>query len=255
MENELIQQAKNPIVYDDYTGLENVETKDLITPRLFTPGGTSKIIAEGKANVGDICISTDNSVFIPRGEHALFVPIFQYQQCIEWDAKQTGKYPGNIISQTLDKDNPLFARAENFEKTINKEGKEVLAVTKYWNILAIFSGKESYGLICISCARSNYKTAKVFMTQAKAMRTPDGKGMPLFGNVCKLYTVPTERRGYKFHTLAIDFVGVIASQEQFSYFRQASLEASKSYNKMPVVHTQEMDTEAEDNPRIDNDAF
>lgn len=249
MSNEITPTNPASLSYgNDVTGFEHSKQSDTLVGRLFTPGGTSKYVQGEKATAtaGDILISIDNSVFIKKGQEALFVPIGIFPQYIEWDHKQTGKYNANIIAQSLDPNSSLARRAEAFEKTTDKEGKEVLAVTQYRNIFAIFPDKSEVGLVSISMAKSNFAVYRSFFTKAKSLRTVDGSQLPLFGGVWSLRTKFVTKRGNNFYIFDPTHVGNVSSQDDINRFRNMAKELHEGYSRMRVDISNTQDSEAEE---------
>ncbi len=154
---------------DEMAGLENMEGRDLIIPRLVLMQALSPPVVEGDAVPGEFYESVERARVIGRDEQTRFVPSFMYKEFIAWNDRNSKEL---WSGRSLDPNGTLALAAQRGDKRHNKEGKEVFVVTEHINFIALIP---EFGLdkpFSISCAKSNWKHGKKLMNLARFRRQP-----------------------------------------------------------------------------------
>lgn len=158
---ELSTQAEAPM------GFEDEDAGDMIIPRIKVIQTLSPERKEKVANEGDII----NSLTKDRLNGKMFVPVFKFNNNIDWRDRAEG---GGILCIARDGklgiksdgSQVLCASCKRCEFDNTKQGKEALPkCTKYINFFGFFAGERMP--IILSFAKTNYNEGKKLYSLAK----------------------------------------------------------------------------------------
>lgn len=189
-------------------GLENMDARDLIIPRLMLMQGQSPQVQEGMARLGQVFASTTNEQVLDVDETCEFIPVYHYKEWIEWADRESGE---GILDRSVDPDGELAMASARSERRTTSEGKEVFRVTEYHNFIVVLPHLGLDRLLVISCARSNHKHGRALLAMARYRA-----GAPLFAGKYRLGArLEQNRRGQKYMVFSFENAGW-ADEEQFA---------------------------------------
>ncbi len=168
---------------DEMAGLENMEGRDLIIPRLVIMQSGSPAVKDrdDDAQEGEIYDSVSKELILGVDEQTHFVPCFMYKEFIAWNDRGSKEM---WAGRSLDPRSELALTAQRGDKRQDDRGNEVNVVTEHINFIVLIS---EFGLdkpFTISCAKSNWKHGKQLMNLSRYRR------QPLFAGS---YTLATQR--------------------------------------------------------------
>lgn len=147
-----------------------VRSRDVVTPRLFLLQPMSQPVVENKFRAGEF-VMNDGGVIAP-GAKAKFVVLMMWLQWIEWHPDRDVIKEERMIAKSFDPMSALAKRAEKWELVKNKLGKEVPAVTEYYNCIIALPGVDNNysNLATFGFARSSHKIGKIFINRMMGIK-------------------------------------------------------------------------------------
>jgi hypothetical protein len=150
---------------------------------------TSPAVQDGKFTAGDFVISGEDRVAIKRNATGIIVPIMFWLQWIEWHPDRNAPKSQRLIDRSTDPNSKLAVRAGRFEKVKKPDGKEMIAVTEYYNfIIALPELTGNFDeLFIFGFSKSSHKVGKLWLNRARKLRTPGGQDIaPIWSNAWEL---------------------------------------------------------------------
>lgn len=170
--NELIEEQVNTglsaPVNEPILGFEDVETDDLIVPRVKVIQALSPERKAKTADEGDII----NSLTGEKLNGKIFVPVFMFKSNIKWPVNREDPIEcmARLGKVGVSKDGVSLAcatcRQNEFDNT--KEGKDAIPLcSKYINFFGFFKGEKAP--IILSFSKTNYNEGKTMISLAKSV--------------------------------------------------------------------------------------
>lgn len=152
---------------DEMAGLENMEGRDLIIPRLVIMQSGSPAVKDREAQEGEVYDSVSKDQILGVDEETNFVPCFMYKEYIQWNNRGSAEL---WAGRSLDPRSELALTAQRGDKRTNDQGKEVFVVTEHINFIVLIPERSLEKPYTISCAKSNWKHGKQLMNLARYRR-------------------------------------------------------------------------------------
>lgn len=145
-------------------GLENMEARDMVIPRLIIMQGLSPAVVAGEAVIGEIRSSVTKEVILGRDEECAFIPIYHYKEWISWADRSSNE---GILDRSMDPDSELAQAALRGDKREDDRGREVRVVTEYHNFAVLVPNISLEFPMILSCARTNHKKGRQLLALAR----------------------------------------------------------------------------------------
>lgn len=167
VEKDLITKEETELVAQRPMGFEDEEAGDMIIPRVKVIQTLSPERKDGEAEEGDII----NSLTKDKYNGKMFVPVFKFNNNIEWKPRSEGggiKCIARDGKTGEDEDGTILwcatCRRNEFDNT--KQGKDAAPkCTKYINFFGFFAGERMP--IILSFGKTNYSEGKKLYSLAK----------------------------------------------------------------------------------------
>jgi hypothetical protein len=151
---------------DDY---KDMRKKDHLLPRANILQALSQDVVDGRYPAGTVIdSSTKGEIIKPKTEGKFIVPLMMWLEWIEWNRMRNVDKDKRIIERSVDPQSKLALRADKWETYKNNEGRDVCAVTEYYNfIVAIIDPKHNnYDDVYLTgFARSSHKIGKMWLNR------------------------------------------------------------------------------------------
>lgn len=152
---------------DEMAGLENMEGRDLIIPRLVIMQSGSPAVKDREAAEGEVYDSVSKDRILGVDEETIFVPCFMYKEFIAWNDRGSNEL---WAGRSLDPRSDLALAAQRGDKRQDDKGKDVFVVTEHINFIVLIPELGLDKPWTISCAKSNWKHGKQLMNLARYRR-------------------------------------------------------------------------------------
>jgi len=162
---------------DDF---KDMRRKDHLLPRATILQALSPDVVDGKYPSGTVIDSSTHSEIIKAKTSGKFiVPMMKWLEWIEWNRVRNVPKEERILGRSVDPQSTLAKRADSWETYKNNEGKDVCAVTEYYNfIVAIIDPRfNNYDdIYLIGFARSSHRIGKMWLNNMYKRKVEiDGK--------------------------------------------------------------------------------
>lgn len=85
--------------FEDDSFLENVDSQDIVIPRLKLMQAMSDPVASGEARAGDVALNVDGHIYLEAGKTLEFIPLFYWHSRIMFQSLEAG---GGILCRASD---------------------------------------------------------------------------------------------------------------------------------------------------------
>ncbi len=154
---------------EEMAGLENMEGRDWLIPRLVIMQALSPMVKDREADPGELYNSVTKELILGVDEVTRFVPCFMYKEWIQWNDRGSAEL---WAARDVNPRGELAMMAQRGDKRQDDRGKEVFIVTEHINFICLLPTIALDMPVTISCARSNWKHGKQLMNLARYRRKP-----------------------------------------------------------------------------------
>lgn len=187
-------------------GLENMEARDMVIPRLVLMQGLSPQVTEGEATIGQIYNSVTREMLLDRDEECFFIPIYHYKEWIQWADRSSNQ---GIADRTMDPESEMAQSAMRGDTRENSEGREVRIVTEYHNFVVFLPHVSLEYPMILGCCRTNYKKGRQLLALARYRGN-----RPLFAGRYTLTTAEeVNRKNQKYQIFNFENAGWAEAEE------------------------------------------
>ena len=189
-------------------GFEDEDAGDMIIPRIKVIQTLSPERKEGEANEGDII----NSLTKDKYNDKVFVPVFKFNNNIEWKDRSEG---GGIkciardgrTGEESDGSRKICAQCRRCEFDNSKQGREAVPkCTKYINFFGFISGEPMP--IILSFAKTNFAEGKKLYSLAKVTM------QNMWNHGYKLSNKLMAKNGNEWHIITVQSAGETSEEDR-----------------------------------------